>query len=118
MKPFVVTSGTAITKILDQNPQQKTFPVIDPQSQQYLGYIRHDDLEQYKQSTDVSTCGDVLIKVDPKYISKSIRADPHESPGEVLKRSMLHKLDVVAVVDHDGKYTGVLDIKDLAEAVA
>src|SRR5262249_41483718 len=109
----VVTSGTAITKVLNQNPQQTTFPVIDAQSREYMGYLRRDDFNQYAK--EVLTCGELLKKVDPEYFSKSINADPHESATEALKKLIHHSVDVMAVVDHDGRYTGVLDIKELAE---
>jgi Mg/Co/Ni transporter MgtE len=112
VKPFIVTSGTAITKVVEKigaSTEQTTFPVIDPQNREYLGYIQRDDLKRY---TDVSTCGEVLARVDPNHISKSIHADPGESGGE---RSLRHKLDVLAVVDREGKYTGVLDVNELVQ---
>jgi Mg/Co/Ni transporter MgtE len=115
VKPFIVTSGTAITKVVEKigaSTEQTTFPVIDPQNREYLGYIQRDDLKRY---TDVSTCGEVLARVDPNHISKSIHADPGESGGELLKRSLRHKLDVLAVVDREGKYTGVLDVNELVQ---
>lgn len=112
MTKFAVTSGTSIQK-LTEHPDQRVFPVIDRTTGRYLGFITYEDVKKY--ITDVSTCGEVLTRTDPSGLTRSMYADPHESPSEALKKIADYKLDFLPVVDHQGVYTGTVDVKGISE---
>lgn len=112
MSKFAVTSGTSIQKIIE-HPDQEIFPVIEKVSGRYLGFIKYEDVKNFR--TDVSTCGEVLSRVDPTGLTRSVYADPHESPAQALKKIAAYKVDFLPVVDHQGRYTGTVDLKGLSE---
>ena len=112
MSKVAVTSGTSIQKVIE-HPDQQIFPVVEKDSHRYLGYIRYEDAK--RSLTDVSTCGDLLRLSDPRGMTGAIYADPHESPAQALKKIATYKLDFLPVVDHQGRYTGTVDIKGLSE---
>lgn len=112
MSKIAVTSGTSIQRVFE-HPDQKIFPVVEKDSRQYLGFIRYEAAEKFR--TDVSTCGDLLLKSDPRGMTRSIYADPDESPTRALKKIGYHNVDFLPVVDYQGRYTGTVDIKGLSE---
>jgi hypothetical protein len=113
MSKFAVTSGTSIQK-LAEHPEQAIYPVIDKETGRYLGFIRREDIKSI-DVTEVSTCGAALARTDPPGLTRSIYADPHDAPAQVLRRITDLKSDFLPVVDHQGRYTGTVDIKGLSE---
>src|SRR3990167_1683040 len=100
MKRFAVTSSTPIQK-LAEHPEQVIYPVIDKETGRYLGFIRHEDVKSINV-TEVSTCGAALALTDPRGMTRSIYADPHDAPAQVLRRITDLKSDFLPVVDHGG----------------
>lgn len=113
MKRFAVTSGTPIQK-LDEHPDQVIYPVIDKETGSYLGFIRREDIKSI-DATEVSTCGAALARTDPAGLTRSIYADPHDAPAQVLRRITDLKSDFLPVVDHGGRYTGTVDQEGLLD---
>jgi hypothetical protein len=112
MANTAVTSTTSIQKISDLRGQL-IIPVVEETTQRYLGFFRYDDVEKYK--TEVSTCKDLLSRVDPSGNTRFTYVDPHDSPIEALRKIGQWKTDFLPLVDHTGVYTGTVDIKGLSE---
>jgi len=111
MSNTAVTSTTSIQKISDLR-DQLIIPVVD-ETQRYLGFFRYEDVEKFKG--EVSTCKDLLLRVDPSGNTKFMYVDPHESPVEALRKIAQYKSNFLPLVDHNGVYTGTVDIKGLSE---
>ena len=114
MRIFAVTSGTSIEKVIEHS-DQPVFPVIEKGSHQYRGFISYEEVKKYSARTDVSTCGELLKRTDPSGLTRGIYADPHDSPAQALRKIADHELTFLPVVDHQGVYTGTVDLKALSE---
>jgi CBS-domain-containing membrane protein len=113
----VVTDTSTVSALLKID-NQEAFPVVNEETNEYMGYISKETIRRADPGLTDLSCGQFLAKTDVAGLTRSVYV-LHEEPAiDAVKKLAKYNIDVLPILDQDGKYDGIVDYPSLALIIA
>jgi CBS domain-containing protein len=108
----VITDTSTVSALLNITGQN-AFPVVNPDTNEYMGYISKEAINRAEPNLKDVSAREFLAKTDVAGLTRSVYVLPDEPADDAIDKLAKYNVDVLPIVDADGKYDGIVDYPSL-----